>query len=290
MWSFAAARTRSLWSTAGIYCRGQQRITDKMIRFLVADGEKDTRKAASDVIAECIPGAAVVLCGDAEETLWKLKEQPFDIALIDPELPGIGGIRLAERILEADPRTNIIFCAGTPDHAEDAFRIHASGYIRKPLSREKLFDELAVLRFPIFDGRGDLWVQTFGNFEVFYNKMPLRFKYQKTKELFAYLIDRNCAVVDTGEIRAILWDDNEDHTSYMKQLRKDLIDTFRAIGKEDVIVSVRGGIGIRPGRISCDYFEYLAGDPKGLNAYHGEYMQQYSWSELTHGVLEMGEE
>ena len=104
--------------------------------------------------------------------------------------------------------------------------------------------------------------------------------------MLAYLIDRNCAVVDIGEIRATLWDDDEDRTSYIKQLRKDLMDTLKAVGAEDAIVSMRGGIGVIPARIRCDFFDYLAGEPKGINSYHGEYMQQYSWSEVTRGSLE----
>ena len=146
--------------------------------------------------------------------------------------------------------------------------------------------ELSELRHPVErDDRG-LRVQAFGNSEVFFDGKPLHFRYAKTKELLAYLIDRNCAVVDIGEIRATLWDDDGDRTSYIKQLRKDLMDTFREVGHEDAIVSMRGGIGIIPAKIRCDFFDYLAGDPKGINSYHGEYMQQYSWSEVTHGSLE----
>ena len=66
----------------------------------------------------------------------------------------------------------------------------------------------------------------------------------------------------------------------------DLVDTLKEVGAEDAVVIMRGGIGVVRGKIRCDYFDYLAGDESGLNAYRGEYMQQYSWAEVTHGSLE----
>ena len=258
-----------------------------MIRVLIVDDEQVIREGASRVIGACLPDAEIVVCGGSSEALEEAEKRPFDIAFLDIEMPGMNGVDLARRIRGMAPETNIIFSTAYPQYAGDAFSLHASGYISKPLTEEKVKAELDNLRHPVDSEDRGLRIQAFGNFEVFYDGRPLHFRYQKTKELLAYLIDRNGAVVDIGEIRAILWDDDEDRTSYIKQIRKDLIDTFRSLGCGDAIVSMRGGIGVIPVGFSCDYFDYLAGDPKGLKAYHGEYMQQYSWSEMTHGSLEM---
>lgn len=258
-----------------------------MIRVLVVDDEKLIREGEARMIEDCLPDAEMAVCATPNEAIRAVDREPFDIAFLDIEMPGMSGIELAKRIKKIAPDTNIIFATAYPQYAGDAFALHASGYITKPINKEKVMAELRELRNPV-DSREDkgLRAQAFGNFEVFYNGLPLKFKYAKTKELLAYLIDRNCAVVSVGEIRTTLWDDDEDRTSYVKQIRKDLLDTLRSVGEEDAIVSVRGGLGVVPEKIKCDYFDYLAGDPKGINAYHGEYMQQYSWSELTHGCLE----
>ena len=257
-----------------------------MIRVLVVDDEQIIRDGAARVIAECMPDAELTVCGGSAEALEAAEKRPFDIAFLDISMPGMNGVELAKRIKESAPDTNIIFATAHQEYAGDAFGLHASGYITKPLSREKVLAEISDLRHPVENGDRGLRVQAFGNFEVFFDGRPLHFRYAKTKELLAYLIDRNCAVVDIGEIRATLWDDDEDRTSYIKQIRKDLVDTLRAVGVDDAIVIMRGGIGVIPSKIKCDYFDYLAGDPKGIDAYHGEYMQQYSWSEVTHGSLE----
>ena len=258
-----------------------------MIRVLVVDDEQLIREGTARVVADCIPDAELAVCATPSEALKEVEKGSFDIAFLDIEMPGMSGIELAKRIKKRLPDINIIFSTAYPQYAGDAFKLHASGYITKPLNRQKVKAELEELRHPVDSGgyKG-LRARAFGNFEVFYDGQPLRFKYAKTKELLAYLIDRRCAVVSVGEIRATLWDDDEDRTSYIKQIRKDLIDTLKSVGEEDAIVSIRGGLGVAPDKISCDYFEYLAGDPRSINAYHGEYMQQYSWSEVTHGSLE----
>ena len=260
-----------------------------MVRVLVVDDERVIREGAIRVIEQCLPNAEITPCERPEETIEAAGKAKYDIAFLDIQMPGMTGVELAKRIKKISPETNIIFSTAYQEYAGEAFEVHASGYITKPLTVEKVNAELNNLRHPIEDDDRGLRVQAFGNFEVFYNGEPLRFKYTKTKELLAYLVDRNCAVVDIGEIRSTLWDDDEDRSSYIKQLRKDLVDTLKNVGANDAIVVMRGGIGILPSKVKCDFFDYLAGEPKGINSYHGEYMQQYSWAEVTHGSLEMRE-
>ena len=259
-----------------------------MVRILIVDDEQIIREGATRIIAQCMPDAQLVACGTTQEALEEAERNSFDVAFLDVERPGMTGVELAKRIKKISPDTNIIFATAYQQYAGEAFSLHASGYINKPLTVEKVSAELENLRHPINENedRG-LRVQAFGNFEVFYNGQPLKFKYSKTKELLAYLVDRNCAVVNIGEIKATLWDDDEDRSSYIKQLRKDLLDTLKSVGANDAVVTMRGGIGVIPSKLKCDFFDYLAGDPKGINSYHGEYMQQYSWAEVTHGSLEI---
>lgn len=258
-----------------------------MIRILVVDDEKIIREGAAKVIAKCEPNAEIVVCDSGKEALKEAKKEPFDIAFCDIEMPEMDGIALAKRLKKVTPGMNIIFSTAYPQYTGEAMKLHASGYINKPLTAAKVEKELADLRHPIEDEDAGLRVQTFGHFEVFYDGQPLQFKYSKTKELFAYLVDRNCAVVDSGEIQSALWEDDTDRSAYYRQLRKDLLDTLENVGAGDAIVAMHGGMGILPQKIRCDFFDYLAGTPKGINAYHGEYMQQYSWAEVTHGTLEM---
>ena len=261
-----------------------------MLRILLVDDEDIIRMGERRSIEKCEPDAEIVACASAEEALKEIKKGSFDVAFCDIEMPGMTGIQLAKRIKKISPDTNIIFSTAFPQYVGEAMELHASGYITKPLTPAKVRKELADLRHPVEDSDDGLRIQAFGNFEVFFNGEPLNFKYSKTKELLAYLIDRNCAMVDSGEIQSTLWEDDTDRSAYYRQLRKDLLDTLDGVGAKDAVVAMHGGMGVLPQNIKCDLFDYLAGHPKGINAYHGEYMQQYSWAEVTHGSLEMRDE
>lgn len=134
-----------------------------------------------------------------------------------------------------------------------------------------------------------LRVQTFGNFEVFYDGKPVHFSRSRTKELFAYLIDRRGAGSTMGELISVLWEGRPDTDSVRSQLRSlitDLRNTFRQLDEKSIIIKQRDLIAVDPDRVDCDYYRFLAGDKGAVNAFRGEYMSNYSWAETTVGALQ----
>ena len=115
--------------------------------------------------------------------------------------------------------------------------------------------------------------------------VPLSFRYSKTKELLAYLVDRKGATCTLAELQAVIFEDSSNHDSYMKSLRRDLLDTLESIGCGDVIAQQRGKLGIVPDKLDCDYYDWCDAKHIGI-VWHGEYMAQYSWSEYTTSMLE----
>ena len=122
----------------------------------------------------------------------------------------------------------------------------------------------------------------------------MKFSYTKTKELLAYLVDRCGALCSNREITAVLWEeDGRDHASYLKSIRADLVTVLEEHGYGNVLVRRRGGIGIIPSKVVCDYYIYLnrmkhRGKPDDeplYLEYRGEYMTQYSWAEVTNSIL-----
>lgn len=61
----------------------------------------------------------------------------------------INGIHLAKALKDIFPKTNIVFVTGYSEYMCQAFSIHASGYIMKPVTPEKIKKELNNLRYPI---------------------------------------------------------------------------------------------------------------------------------------------
>ena len=120
-----------------------------------------------------------------------------------------------------------------------------------------------------------LKIKCFGNFEIFFEGTPVKFQYSKSKELFAYLVDREGAAVNLNELNAVLWE--EDHSSYLRNLIIDIHQTLKAIGCEDVFFKRRNECYIDVDRVDCDAYAYKQNDPDAVRAYRGEYMMQYSW-------------
>lgn len=259
-----------------------------MVKILAVDDEEIALEILSDAIRKAEPSAEVAAFDSGKAALGYAEENKCDAAFLDIEMSGINGIALAKKLKLANPEINIIFSTGYSEYALDAIEMHASGYITKPITAEKIKTELEELRFPVRVYRGELRIQCFGNFDVFSGDKPVEFKYSKTKEMLAYLVDRNGTMCANNEIISVLWE-NEDpcgKQTYFKSVRRDLLTAFKSIGCGDVIIQHRGEIGVDKDKIVCDYFDWLDGKPNGINAYRGEYMHQYSWAELTHGSLQ----
>ena len=158
----------------------------------------------------------------------------------------------------------------------EAMKMHASGYVSKPVSPAKVKEEVEGLRFPVeLEPTKKLQIKCFGNFELFFQAKPLRFSYSKSKELFAYLVDREGSAININELNAVLWE--EDHKSYLRNLIADIQKTLKSVGCADVFVKSHNGYSIDVDKVDCDAYEYKKGNPNAIRMYRGEYMIQYSW-------------
>ena len=123
---------------------------------------------------------------------------------------------------------------------------------------------------------------------MFWGGQPLAFHRKQSKELLAYLVDRRGASCTAEEIIAVIWGDEADMKSAKQRLRNlvnDLKTILKGIGFGDVLIRQGSSLAVRKTRVDCDYFRMLAGDMDAVNAFRGEYMEQYSWAELTKGIL-----
>ena len=128
----------------------------------------------------------VVKFSDCDEALEFVKNNTADIAFLDINMRGMGGLALAQKIVEACPSCKIVFCTGYEEYAIPAFKIHASGYLMKPISAADVQAEIDNIKGEQYKEK-PLEVKCFGNFEVYANDEMLSFKRLKTKELFASL-------------------------------------------------------------------------------------------------------
>ena len=246
------------------------------MRILLVDDEKLQLTRLEESVKSVLPTADIVSYTNPVLALNENKKQKIDIAFLDIEMPGLNGIQLAKSLKGINPKINIVFVTAFNRFALDAMKIHASGFVTKPVNEEKVFEEINGLRYPVeLTPTKKLQIKCFGNFEVFHNGQPLKFTYSKSKELFAYLVDREGSAININELNAILWE--EDHTSYLRNLISDIQKTLAAIGASDVFIKRHNECYIDTTKVDCDAYEYKNNNPEAIRMYRGEYMYQYSW-------------
>lgn len=257
------------------------------MKILAVDDMPVPRRALARAIGAAAPEAELVVCSDAEEVMACADLSTFDVAFIDIDLPGEDGIWLARELAAANSGVNVVFVTGFDEYMGDAFRLHSSGYVMKPVTADKVADELEHLRHPPFETRmkRGLAVRCFGDFEVFADGEPLSFPRAKAKEAFAFLVDRRGAVVSVGTVEAALFADyGKSRRNYVRSLLNDVRVALERAGYDEVLVRSRGSFGVRLGSFECDYYEYLENGRAAPGMRGGGYMRQYSWAESSLGL------
>ncbi len=247
------------------------------MKALLVDDEKLQLLRLEKCVKEVIPDAITFEFSNPTEALEAAKKEQIDIAFLDIEMPNINGIMLAKSLKKINPKINIIFVTAYNDYAYEAMKIHASGYISKPATNAKIKQEVDGLRFPIvLESTKKLSCKCFGNFEIFADGKPLKFTYSKSKELLAYLIDREGAAININELNAVLWE--VDHKSYLRNIISDVQKTLKAVDAADFFIKRHNECYIDVSKIDCDAYEYKNNNPTAIRMYRGEYMIQYEWA------------
>ena len=260
------------------------------MNILCVDPSDEVLQALRVILPELHPEASLFLFGSSPEALAAAREHEMDIAFLNPSLPELSGLDLGRYLSELNPLLNVIYLAETPDYGFEALQMHASGYLLLPAEPEAIRRELSDLRHPdILRNSKRVFAQTFGNFELFVDGKPVSFKYNKTKEIVAVLVNNNGALTTNGEIIACLWEDDGDpekKASYLSNLRQDLQNTFTRLRLNGIILKQRGSMAIARDRIECDVYDWMEKKKESRYQYLGDYMAQYSWPEFRHAELD----
>ena len=258
--------------------------------ILAVEERPEVLRQMAAFVAELQPEAELLCFESSLEALAAARKKEIDIALLSVETPELGGLDLGQYLTELYPMVNLIFLAEDPARGYEALRMHASGYLLKPAEKGGVKRELEDLRHPaVQKNEKRVFAQTFGNFELFVDGKPVVFKYTKTKEIVALLVNNRGAQTTNGEIIASLWEDDGDpekKASYLSNLRQDLQNTFTHLKLNGIILKQRGSMAIATDRIECDLYDWLAKKKESKYHYLGDYMNQYSWPEYMHAELD----
>lgn len=107
-------------------------------RILVVDDEERIRDACTMVLEE--EGYELASADNAERGLQMIKENHFDVVLLDLMMPNVSGLEILPQLKEQHPDTAVIVITGyaTVEHSIEAMKKGAFDFIPKPFSPDQL--------------------------------------------------------------------------------------------------------------------------------------------------------
>lgn len=110
--------------------------------ILIVDDDEAIRHSGRQRLEKA--GYSVLTAGEGEGALevYRQPEQKIDLVLLDLIMPGMGGVRCLQALLQSDPGTNVIIISGyaPDDQTMQAIEAGTNGYLRKPYTGEQLLD------------------------------------------------------------------------------------------------------------------------------------------------------
>ena len=117
---------------------------------IAVDDEALALKLLTDTIHKIKPEAEVYTFRDPLMALKSLESGVVkpDVIFSDIQMFDMTGIQFAHRVKVIIPHTNIVFVTGYSDYMMDAIRLHASGYLLKPVDEDQLREQFDNLLYP----------------------------------------------------------------------------------------------------------------------------------------------
>lgn len=118
-------------------------------RVLIAEADPWSRDLLKHVLLNVRCDARVDLCADGQQALDMLRDVPYDLAIVDWELPGTDGLNVLRSVRQRkrNPPLPFILMSSRTDSASvrEALPLAPTAYLAKPLNMESLTERLQGL-------------------------------------------------------------------------------------------------------------------------------------------------
>lgn len=231
----------------------------------------------------------VFTCNNIKECDSIMEDNDIDILFLDINMPEISGIDFAKSLVKKEKTIKIVFVTAYDKYAVEALNeIHPEGYLLKPITH-KMITKLLNNLFAVGYSDKRVIIKTFGNFDVFVNNERIEFSRHRSKEILAYLVDKNGKYVSRKEIASVIFnksDYSRDTQSYLNQYIFSLKKTLEKYGISYIVNISNGLLSVNMDKVKADFIDYINGEQKATDLYKGEYMSCYDWSVSTSSYLE----
>ncbi len=189
-------------------------------------------------------GYAADVVGDGEAALELADLNPYDVVLLDRDLPLLHGDEVCRRLVERGhpARVLMLTAAGALDERVDGLRLGADDYLPKPFAFAELLARVDALgrrasrALPPVLRAGEVEVDT-GRRVVRRAGRPVPLTL-KEYGVLVELVRAEGAVVSAEDLLARVWDENAD--PFTNAVRVTMVGLRRKLGEPAVVETLRG--------------------------------------------------
>jgi len=115
-----------------------------MTTILIADDHAIVRKGLVQILTEGSEAVAVDEAESGEEALMKVRDNEYDLVLLDISLPGKSGLEVLQELKSLSPELPVLMLSMHPEeqYAVRVLRAGASGYLAKGSAADELADAI----------------------------------------------------------------------------------------------------------------------------------------------------
>ena len=116
----------------------------EQIKALLVDDEQDLAATLTKRLK--IRGIDAYYTTSGQKALEQLKNQTFDIAIVDLKMPGLSGIEFMKKVRQNDKKIKFIFVSGhsSKQEAEEGLKEGAFDFLLKPVDIDILVQKIQL--------------------------------------------------------------------------------------------------------------------------------------------------
>jgi DNA-binding LytR/AlgR family response regulator len=109
-----------------------------VLRALIIDDEFAARHELRYLLDKFDSVEVVGEAASSSEALKLIQAVEYDVLFLDINMPGMNGLKLAEKIKDLPRKPSIVFITANDNYALDAFDLDAADYLMKPIEKRRL--------------------------------------------------------------------------------------------------------------------------------------------------------
>lgn len=251
-----------------------------MINAVLIDDERPALKLLEHLLKEYKEINVIASFTNPLKAIEELAQLKPHVVFLDVNMPQLQGIDAASIIQDRSPDTDVIFITAHAQYAIDAFEVYALDYVLKPIIPERLQHTMErLLRIhPVTMQKNpqDLIIKCFGKFQLSWRgQEPFKWRTQKTRELFLYLLHHQGRRVTKEELVDRLWPGLDLNKAY-HQLYNGIYyikKSLKEYGIDESMITIDSSYCLRLGSIQSDVLFFLENVQNYKKATIGELMK-----------------